>query len=93
MKLKFRITVPSILTIIFGMTTLIFATLSILNNENVYLRIITPFSAFLSMLFLGLFAILDLKKKSLGYFLFAVSFLTLLSVISTYFTLLRNGVF
>jgi len=93
MKLKFRITGHSIVTIIFGMTTLIFATLSILNNENVYLRIITEFSAFLSMLFLGLFAIIDLKKKSLGYFQFVVSFLTLLSLISTYFTLLRNSAF
>ena len=93
MKLKLKITGLSIVTIIFLMTTLIFAILSILNNENIYLRIITPFSAFLSWLFMGLFAIVDLKNKSLGYIFFAVSVITLASVISTYLFLIRNGSF
>ena len=93
MKQKLKMTGLFIAGVIFGAGTMVSAILSILGYESGYMRIITPFSSFISFLFLGLFAILDLKNKSLGYIFLAVSVLSFIAAISSYLFLVRNGVF
>ena len=81
MKLQLKRSTLSIVRILLGLATLTFAILSVLNKESLYLRLIAQFCGFLLMLFLGLFTMSYLKRKTLGYFLLGASILALASLI------------
>jgi len=78
---------------IFAVATIIFAFLSIMNPEDWFLRITTQFTAFFLTLFNGLYTILYLKNRPLGYFLIGASVFVLVALIFTLFVALQLGVF
>jgi len=92
-KLQLKKSTLSIIGIVLGLTTMTFAILSMLNSENLSLRLVTQFCRFLLMLFSGFVAIYNLKKKALGWVLLGVCILILVSMIFTHAVALRNNVF
>jgi hypothetical protein len=75
----------------FAVTTIIFAILSLLYIENWLLRIFAEASLFLLILFNGLYTLIDLKRKSLGYFLIGISAFLLAALIFTIYVAFHTG--
>ncbi len=67
----------------FAVTTIIFSILSLLYLESWLLRIIAEASLFLLILFNGLYTLIDLNKKTLGYFLIGLSSFLLAALVFT----------
>ena len=78
---------------IFALATIVFAFLSIMSPEDWFLRITTQFTAFFLTLLNGLYTILYLRNRSLGYFLIGASAFVLVALIFTLFVAFRLGVF
>lgn len=75
----------------FALTTIILAILSLLYLENWLLRIFSETSLFLLILFNGLYTLIDLKRKSLGYFLIGISAFLLAALIFTIYVAFHTG--
>jgi hypothetical protein len=75
----------------FALTTIILAILSLLYLENWLLRIFSEASLFLLILFNGLYTLIDLKRKSLGYFLIGISAFLLAALIFTIYVAFHTG--
>jgi hypothetical protein len=92
MKLALRMSsVLSIAKNIFAVTTIIFSFWSIMNAENWLLRIITQVNAFFLTLLNGLYLIIYINNKPLGYLLLGASVFVLVALIFTFLVALHLG--
>lgn len=86
MKLKHKKGLPIfIATLVFSAATVVFAVMSIINTDNLPIRIATQASLCLTMLFNGVNTLMNQKQKALAFLTFGIAAFIFVVMIYTIF--------